>query len=102
MAGNMSPPQEWQKKSISVFGRRTKAKAARINKLQWEEENAQFKLSSTLQEEFMFLASSPPEHSWHSCSSPGGIGLFLGRVVPAMPADWGGVNPGRSGFYQMP
>lgn len=50
----------------------------------------------------MFLASSPPEHSWHSCSSPGGIGLFLGRVVPAMPADWGGVNPGHSGFYQMP
>lgn len=76
----MSPPQEWQKKkkSISVFGRRTKAKAARINKLQGEEENSQFKLSSTLQEEFTFLASSPPEHSWHSCSSPRGHWVVFG------------------------
>lgn len=99
----MAKKKKKHKKSISVLGCRTKAKAARINKLQWEEENAQFKLSSTLQEEFhVFLASSPLEHSWHSCSSPRGIGLFLGQVVPAMPADFGGVNPGRSGFYQMP
>lgn len=38
----------------------------------------------------MFLAGSPLEHSWHSCSSPRGISFFWDLGI------WGGKGKTRS------